>query len=93
MAAEPPMEWTPHRISETSFREFGVVSIPGIARRSLPAPRRIVRFHPHPIFVVFVYFVVQPLPSVLWAAGFYRLLKTQILGRSLGLRRFSRRGS
>ncbi len=28
-----------------------------------------------------------------WAAGFYRLLKTQIIGRFLGLRRFSRRGS
>ena len=28
-----------------------------------------------------------------WAAGFYRLLKTQIIGRFLGLRRFSRHGS
>ena len=28
-----------------------------------------------------------------WATGFYRLLKTQIIGRFLGLRRFSRRGS
>ncbi len=38
MAAEPPREWTTHRISETGFREFGASSIPGIAKRSLPAP-------------------------------------------------------
>ncbi len=32
-------------------------------------------------------------PGANWAAGFYRLLKTHILGRFLGLRRCSRRGS